>query len=134
MSNIYQFEFEINVEDMLLSNDELQSIFAEIDEILAIEEDEDTDIYREQLPDLSPEFLISPIDFPEQPLRNLLRKLNIDKQVSSETLRYLTNMLYTKLNQIIQNMIYLHGKTTHFNIRQIIKTLQFLSPNTKIIY
>ena len=136
MSGIYQFEFEISVDDMLLSNDEIQSIFAEIDEILAIGEDEEThtEIYREQIPDLTPEILTSPIQFPEDKLRNFLRKLNIDKDVSSETLQHLTNLMYTKLHQIIQNMIFFHGKSNQFNIRQIIKTIQFLYPNTKIIY
>lgn len=133
MSDIYQFEFEFNMDDILLSNDEIQSIFAEILALGDTEEHIHSDLYVEKIPDLTSEILNSPFNIPESRLKTLLKKLNIHKTIRSDTLKYINHLIYTKLYQIIHHVLLHHDKTKSINIHQIIKAIQFIH-NKKIIY
>lgn len=127
MPNIYQFEIEFD--DILLSNDDIELIYSEIDNI--IDHNFETNIYTEEIPNLKPTLLQSPIKLDEKKIRILLKKMNITKNISYETIEYISTLIYTKLYHIIQDLS-IQSKYSKINISQLLDTIQSME-NTKII-
>lgn len=130
---MYEIEFELNLEDFseFFENEDVETILLELDEMLD-DTVEDTKIYTDAVPALQPVLYTSTYTLEPSHLQNLINTLHISLPINDNALPYISNIIYTKLFELLSQCDKLTTKT--ITVKHLIQILNTFHSKHKYIH